>query len=153
LDVLAARARFFPRVDITAGVGYEAFSPKYLFVTPEALLYRVGGELVAPLINKKAIQADYLSANARQWQRVYNYQRVILNAFTEVVNRVSRVEKYSQSIDIKKQQLKALEASVDVATKLFQSARAEYVEVLLAQRDLLEARTVLIETKREQLAA
>jgi NodT family efflux transporter outer membrane factor (OMF) lipoprotein len=152
LDVLVARAHFFPKLDITANVGYQAFNPKYLF-NPDALFYDAAGGLVAPLLNKKAIQAEYMSANARQLQAVYNYQRVILNAFTEVINRVTKVDNYSKSIEIKQQQLQSLEASVDSATKLFQAARAEYVEVLLAQRDLMDARTVLIETKREQLAA
>jgi outer membrane protein, multidrug efflux system len=63
------------------------------------------------------------------------------------------VENYGQSIEIKKQQLESLEASVDSATKLFQNARAEYMDVLLAQRDLMEARMVLIETKQQQLSA
>jgi len=153
LDVRVARAHFFPRVDITAGVGYRAFNPKYLFYTPESLIYNVAGDLVAPLINRAAIRAEYLSANARQLQSVYNYQRVVLIAFTDVVNRVTRADNYGKSIEIKKEQLKALEASVDVASKLFQNARAEYVEVLLAQRDLMEARIVVIETKRQQLAA
>jgi outer membrane protein TolC len=63
------------------------------------------------------------------------------------------VENYSKSIDIKKQQLKALEASVIAATSLFQNARAEYVEVLLALRDQMDARMVLIDTKKQQLAA
>jgi NodT family efflux transporter outer membrane factor (OMF) lipoprotein len=153
LDVKVARAHFFPKLDITGGVGYQAFNPKYLFWTPDALIGNVAGDLVAPLINKKAIKAEYLSANARQLESVYNYQRVILNAFTEVVNRVSMAENYRKSIEIKKQQLESLEASVDTASKLFQNARAEYVEVLLAQRDLLEARLVLIETKKQQLSA
>jgi multidrug efflux system outer membrane protein len=86
-------------------------------------------------------------------ESVYNYQRLILNAFTEVVTRVSMVENYRKSIEIKKQQLESLEASVAAASDLFQNARAEYVEVLLAQRDLLEARIVLIETKKQQLSA
>ncbi len=153
LDVKVARAHFFPRLDITAGVGYEAFNPKYLFITPEALIYNVAGNLVAPLINTKAIRAEYLSANAKQLESVYNYQRLILNAFTEVITRVSMVENYRKSIEIKKQQLESLVASVDSASKLFQNARAEYVEVLLAQRDLLDARMVLIETKKQQLSA
>lgn len=152
LDVKVARARFFPRLDIVASVGFEAFNPKYLF-EPEALIANVAGGLVAPFINRKAIKADYLSANASQLQAVYNYQRVVLNAFTEVVNRVSKVEKYRNSVEIKKGQLESLEASVNVATKLFQNARAEYVEVLLAQRDLLEARIELVDTKQQQLSA
>ena len=153
LDVKVARARFFPRLDLTGGIGYEAFTPKYLFTTPEALVYSIAGELVAPLANKRAIQADYRTANARQLQSVYNYQRVILNAFTEVVNRMSRVQKYTRSMEIRRQQLTSLEAAVTTANELFQAARAEYIEVLLAQRDLLQARTDLIQTKQEQLSA
>ena len=153
LDVKVARARFYPRVDITGSVGYQAFNPAYLFLTPESLIGGVAGNLVVPLLNKKAIQAEYMSANAKQLQSVYNYQRVILTAFTEVINRMSKVENYGRSIAIKKQQLEWLQSSVDTATKLFQNARAEYVEVLLAQRDLMEARMGLIETKKEQLSA
>jgi outer membrane protein TolC len=153
LDVLVARAHFFPKVDITAGVGYEALSPKYLFTTPEALAYNVVGEFVVPIINKRAIQADYRTANARQLESVYNYQRVILNAFAEVVNRVSMVQNYSRSIELKKQQLDALVRAVNSANELFQNARAEYIEVLLAQRDFIDARMTLIETKRQQLTA
>lgn len=153
LDVKVARARFYPSLDISAGVGYMALNTKYLFTSPDSLIYNVAGELVAPLINKKAIRADYQSANAMQLQAVYNYQRTVLNAYTEVVNRMSKVENYAKSIEIKKQQLAALEASVDVASKLFQGVRVEYVEVLLAQRDLMEAKMVLIETKQQQLSA
>jgi multidrug efflux system outer membrane protein len=152
LDVKVARANFFPRLDITGGVGYRAFNPRYLF-NPEAFVLNAAGELTAPLINKAAIRADYLAANARQLESVYNYQRVILNAFTEVNNRLAAVQNYSRSIEIKRQQLAALESSVEIATKLFQAARVEYIEVLFAQRDLLEARTVLIDTKRRQLSA
>jgi NodT family efflux transporter outer membrane factor (OMF) lipoprotein len=153
LDVRVARARFFPSLSLNAGVGLEAFNTRYLLDTPESLIYRAGADIVGPLINRKAIQADYMTANSQQLQAVYDYQRTVLNAYIEVVNRLSAVNNYSQSIEIKKQQLAALEASVDNATKLFQNARAEYMEVLLAQRDLMEAKMVIIKTKQEQLAA
>ncbi len=106
-----------------------------------------------PVINRSAIEADYSTANSIQLQRLYDYQRTILNAFTEVVNRISMVENYGVSIDIKKQQLASLEASVTNASLLFQNAQAEYIEVLFAQRDLMDARMVIIETKKEQLGA
>ncbi len=153
LDIQVARANFYPKLNITAGVGYEAFHPKYLFITPESLIYNVAGDLVMPLLNKKAIQAEYMDANARQLQALYDYQRTVLNAFTEVVNRISKVQNYTESIEIKKQQLESLEASVTAASNLFQNARVDYIDVLFAQRDLMDARMVLIETKKEQLAA
>lgn len=152
LDVRVARANFFPKMIITAGVGYEAFDPKFLFYTPESLIYGVAGNLVAPLINRSAIKAEYLNADARQLQALYEYQRTILTAFTEVVNQITKVQNYSNSIAIKRQQLASLESAVDVASKLFQNARVEYIDVLFAQRDRNEARIVLIETKQEQLA-
>ena len=153
LDVRVARARFYPSLILTSGVGLDAFNTKYLFLTPESLVYGVAGELVGPLINRRSIKADYLSANAEQLQAVYNYQRTVLNAHIEVVNHLAKVENYGQSIETKKQQLIALEASVDSATKLFQNARGEYLDVLLAQRDMMEAKMVLIETKQQQLTA
>ncbi len=82
-------------------------------------------------------------------QAVYDYQQTVLNAFTEVINRMSKVDNYGKSLEIKRQQLEALEASSTSQTKLFQNARAEYVEVLLAQRDLQDARMVIIETKKQ----
>ncbi len=153
LDVKSARARFYPSLTIDAGVGYRAFDTRYLFNTPEALIYNAAGNIVAPLVNKKAIQADYLTANSLQLQAIYDYQRTILNAFTEVINRLAMVQNYGQAIELKKQQIASLEASVDNATKLFQRAQSDYMEVLLAQRDMMEARMVLIETKQEQLSA
>jgi outer membrane protein, multidrug efflux system len=154
LDVLVAKANFYPKLTITASVGYEAFNPRYLF-DPGSFIAGAAGGLVAPLINKRGIQAEYMNANARQLQAVYNYQRTVLLAFTEVVNTLSKVENYRRSLEIKKHQVEALESSVEVATNLFQGARpeVEYVDVLFAQRDLLEARTGLIETKQQQLKA
>ena len=153
LDVRVARAQFYPALVLTAGVGYEAFNTKYLFSSPESLIYNAAGGLVGPLINRAAIKADYLTANARQLQAVYDYQQTVLNAHIEVINSLSMVENFTNSIEIKKLQLKSLEASVDNATKLFQNARGDYIDVLLSQRDMLEAKTILIETKQQQLTA
>ncbi len=153
LDVEVARARFYPSLGLRAGVGLNAYNMRYLLSTPESLIYNAAIDLVGPLINKRAIQADYRTANAMQLQSIYEYQRTVLNAHIEVVNHMTKVENYRQSIEVKKEQLKSLETSVDVADKLFQNARAEYVEVLLAQRELMEAKMHLIEIKQQQLEA
>ena len=153
LDVKIARAAFYPRLTLTGGVGFEAFNPRYLVRTPESIVAGIAGDLVAPILNKKAIQADFSTANAVQLQRLYDYQRTVLNAFTEVINRIAKVQNYSDAIELKKQQLASLESSVENATFLFKNARAEYSEVLFAQRDLNEAKLVLIDTKKQQLSA
>jgi outer membrane protein TolC len=157
LDVLVARKRFYPQGLITSGVGYQAFNPTYLFITPESIAANVAGNLLVPLINRKAIKADYFTANARQLQAVYNYQRVVLTAFTELVNRLAKVENYRNSIEIKKQQVQSLEEAVAAATSLYNLPRAElpidYLDVLTAQNELFAAIRDLINTKGEQLSA
>lgn len=152
LDIAVARANFYPRLTIFAGVGYEAFSPRYLF-DPGAFVANAAGELVGPVINRLAIRADYMNANARQLQAVYNYQRTLLTAFTEVVNNLNKVQNYKDSVALKQEQVAALDESVTIATDFLQKAQpdVEYMDVLFAQRDLLEARIVLIETKQQQL--
>ena len=153
LDVNVARKNFLPRLDITGGVGYEAYNTKYLFLTPQSLIYGIAGGLVGPLINRNAIRADYMNANARQLQALYEYQRVILNAFTEVYNQVNGVQNYTNSIAFRKDQVLAMERSVDIANNLFQNARIEYIDVLFAQRDMWQARRDLIDTKQQQMTA
>ncbi len=152
LDVQVARADFYPKLFLTAGVGYEAFNTKYLFISPESLIYNATAGLTAPVINRSAIKADYMSANARQLQALYEYQRTLINAFTEVVNQFAKVENYTRSIELKQRQLAALDSAVSVSGLLFQNVRIEYLDVLTSQRDRNEAQMVLIETKKEQLA-
>ena len=153
LDVRVARTRFYPSLILTGGVGLDAFNTRYLFATPESLIYGMTSELVGPIINRRAIKADYLTANAGQLQAVYNYQRTILNAHIEVVNHLAMVENYGTSIETKKQQLTALLEAVDTATELNLRGQGEYLDVLLVQRDLNEAKMVIIETKQQQLTA
>lgn len=152
LDVKVARANFFPQLVINGTVGLKSLVISHLF-EPQAVLGDIAAGLVGPFVNRRAIRAQYQTANATQLQAVYNYQRVILEAFTQVTNRVTMVENYTRSLEIKRQQLASLERAVQFADDLFQNARIEYIDVLFAQRDLRDARTTLIDTKAEQLAA
>ena len=153
LDVKVARAEFYPSLDISAAFGVQAFKPSYLFTFPESILYSLAGDLAAPLINRNAIKAEFSSANARQLQALYNYDKTILNAYLEVSNQLSKIDNLQKSYDLKSQQVDALNTSIDVSNDLFKSARVDYFEVLMTQRDALESKLELIDTKKEQLNA
>jgi outer membrane protein TolC len=153
LDVKVAKANFYPNLRITAGAGYQAFNPKFLISTPQSMLYNLAGDLITPVINRNAIKAEYMAANARQIQTVFNYERTVLRAYVEVVNQVANVSNMGQSYDLKSQQVQALNESIQISMGLFRAARATYMEVLLTQRDALEAKMDLVETKKDQLIA
>ena len=153
LDIKVAKARFYPSLGISAGIGYQAFNPAYLVKTPQSLLYSLAGDLTAPLINRNAIKADYYSANAKQLQAIYNYEQTILNAYVEVANQLSKINNLEKSYDLKTREVEALTKSVSISNDLFNSARADYMEVLMTQRDALESKFELIETKKQQMNA
>ncbi|MDP2525971.1 TolC family protein [Maribacter dokdonensis] len=153
LNIKVARANFYPSIGLKAGVGLQAFKPKYLTNTPESLIYSAVGDIVGPLINRNAIKADYNTANSKQIQAVYEYEKAVLGGYIEVVNMLSKIENLKQSYMLKEDQVEALTASIDLSTRLFQSARIEYIEVLLTQREALESKMELIETKKDQLLA
>jgi multidrug efflux system outer membrane protein len=153
LDVKVARAEFYPSIGLSGGIGFQSFRPSYLLTFPESLLYSLAGDLAAPLVNRNGIKAEYASANARQVQAVFNYQRSILNAYMEVSTQLSNIENLQKKYDLKAQQVEALKRSIDISNLLFSSARADYLEVLMTQRDAFETRLELVETKRDQLNA
>lgn len=153
LDVKVARAEFYPSLGITSAVGFQAFKPAYLLKFPESFLYSLAGDLVGPLINRNAIKAEFYSANARQLQAIYQYERTILNAYLEVSTQLSNIDNLNKSFALKSQQVDALTRSIDISNDLFKSARADYLEVLMTQRDALEAKLELVETKKDQMNA
>ncbi|MVM30497.1 efflux transporter outer membrane subunit [Spirosoma sp. HMF4905] len=153
LDVTVAKANFYPSLNISASLGVMAYSPLYLASLPESLIASLVGGLAGPWINKNAITATYQSANARQIQTVYNYEKTVLNAFIEVANQLSNIDNLEKKYNMKNNQVEALTQSTGISIKLFTSARADYMEVLLTQRDVLEARMELIETRMMQMNA
>lgn len=153
LDVKVAKAQFYPSLGISASIGYQAFNPAYLLRTPESLLYSLAGDLAGPLINKNAIKAEYLTANAKQLQAVFEYEKSILNGYIEVANQLSNISNLQKSYDLKAKQVEALTQSIEISNDLFRATRADYFEVLMTQRDALQSKLELIETKKKQLNA
>jgi outer membrane protein, multidrug efflux system len=152
LDVKAARANFYPSLSIEAGVGLQSFSTAYMF-NPESMLFGLTGQLIAPLVNRNAIKAEYSNATARQVQSVYEYEQTILNAYVDVVNQLSSVRNFAKSYETKAKEVDILMQSIVISNSLFKSARADYVEVLLTQREALDSKMELIEIKKKQMNA
>lgn len=152
LDIKVAKARFYPSLDLSAGVGLQAFNPLYI-IKPQSFLFSLAGELTAPLINRRAIKAAYNNANAKQIQAVYHYEQTVLGAYIEVANQLSKIHNLESSVNIKTKEVNALTKSIDISNDLFKYARADYMEVLLTQRDALESRFELVEKKVNQLKA
>ncbi len=153
LNIDVAKANFYPSFAIRGGLGFEAFNPKYLLNIPGSLALSLGGDVIAPLVNRNAIIATYQNASAEQVQAAYEYEQAILQAYMEVSNQLASSDNLDKNYQLKQQQVAKLTDSIEVANQLFKSAHADYLEVLDTQREAVEARSELIETKQKQIAA
>ena len=152
-DVKAARAEFFPEVTLTGALGVRAFKPSVLFTLPESMAYSLVGDVMAPLFNRSAIKAEYGRATAMQQQALINYRRTILGGVTEVSTLLSAIENLERVNSFKSQQAEALDRSTVVANQLFAAARANYLEVLTAQREALDVKLDLVDARLRQRVA
>ncbi len=143
-DLKVAKAAFFPSFNITASFGFQAFNPDYLFMAPASIAYTAVGTLVAPLINRNALKAQFNKAEANQLTAMYHYQKTILNAYVEVANELSNIHNLQKINTLKKQQNEVLQQSVETSHLLYRYGRASYLEVLIAQRNALQSSLELI---------
>jgi len=108
--------------------------------------------MAAPLINRSAIQAACNVVNALQLAAIYRYRQTVLKACVEVVNQLALIRNLGQGYEYKSRRAQAMSGSISLAGELFNSARADYAEVLFTQRDELESRVELIEMKQQLIA-
>jgi NodT family efflux transporter outer membrane factor (OMF) lipoprotein len=152
-DVKTAELEFYPSLSITSGLGFSAFKANYLLKTPQSLAYSLAGDLVGPVVNRSAIIAEFKTANAMQIEAMYNYQKTVLTGFLEVTNELSNLTNLQQAYQLKGKESEALNKSIEISNDLFKAARANYLEVLMAQKEAMAAKLELVEAKKRQFSS
>jgi hypothetical protein len=153
LDVRVAQLEFYPSLGMTGLLGLQAFKPRYFFAAPESLAFMLAGDLAGPIINRTAIKSEFKNANAYQIQALYEYQKSVLNGFNEVSSEMSNIRNLEKVYRLKSLEADTRSQSIEISNDLFKSARANYLEVLMAQREALDTKLELVETKKRQYNA
>jgi outer membrane protein, multidrug efflux system len=146
-DIKAARALFFPSVTLSPYVGFNAFAANLLF-DPGSLSYGLLGGITAPIFQRGRLKANYDIQVAQGKQALYAYQKVILGGYLEVMNSMKGIENYNRHYDLKQREVQSLKNAVNVSNDLFLVGRANYLEVITAQRNVLDAELELAATKK-----
>jgi outer membrane protein TolC len=103
---------------------------------------------MAPVINMGALKANFKRASASQLDAYYGYQETILGAFTEINNGLFAIKNTRRMLDNKSKENDLLNQSRHTANELFNSNRADYLEVLFAQQNVLSSEFELMELQR-----
>ncbi len=148
-DVDAARAAFLPSFTITPYVGLNAFRAA-LLLNPASVAYGVLGGIGAPILNRRQIRSQYNREAAANLGLYYEYQKLILSGYQEVVTDLRGIENLEEAYRLRQQSTNVLLDAVSTANDLYVSGYASYLEVITAQRSVLEAELELTNTRKEQ---
>ena len=148
-----AKAYFYPSLNITASTGVNSFQSSNWFNIPASLFGSVAGGLTTPLLNRKSIRTQYEIAKVQREQAVIHFRQSVLVAVGEVSNALVKIEKSKEQYGLAKERAEMLQKAVGNANLLFKNGLATYIEVIVAQGNLLQAELELASLKKERLSA
>ncbi|WP_295124145.1 efflux transporter outer membrane subunit [uncultured Chitinophaga sp.] len=147
-DLEAARLAFLPTLTITPYAGFNAFKANLLFQSPASLAWGILGGLTTPLFNQGQLKAGYNTSRAGAMSAFYQYQQAVVNGYQETVTALNKVDNQQQAFEMKKKEVMVLKQAVSTANTLFSTGYASYLEVITAQKSVLEAELAMINTRR-----
>lgn len=137
----------FPRLTLTSNLGLESDDFKNLLSSP---MFFIGGNLMAPLFNMGKNRAKYKAQQAVYEQECYRYEKVVIDAFYDVINAMVEFDKIKEIYQTRLM----LEQSARVTMKLAQlqyiNGVIGYLDVLDAQRNYLDAQISLSNAYRDK---
>jgi multidrug efflux system outer membrane protein len=148
-NIGAARAAFFPRISLTAGVGTASSELSGLFkdgswgftLAPQALL---------PIFDAGRNQAGLDSANAARGIAVAQYEKAIQTAFREVADALAGQAMLAEQLRAQQLQVTAEADRFRLAELRYRNGVASYLDVLDAQRSLFATQQALTQTRLAQ---
>ncbi|MBH0183449.1 MAG: efflux transporter outer membrane subunit, partial [Nitrospira sp.] len=148
----AAKAERFPKITLTGllGVAHPELS---LLFTDASSFGVLGAALAGPVLNAQVLgfQQDAVEAHSRQV--VAQYQQSVLTAFREVEDALVAVRTARTQNEAQRQQVTALQSALKLAELRYKGGLANYLDVLVARRNLFEAELGMTATHRLHLVS
>lgn len=149
-DVKAAQKAFFPSLTLTPYTGFNAFKGPLLFA-PGSFVYGLLGGISTPIFNQRQLRGQFAITNAAQFSAFYDYQKSVLNAYNEVVTELQHLQNNEVAYQLKAAEVDTLNSAVAAANDLYVGGYANYLEVITAQRSVLEAELEQVTLKKNLL--
>ena len=147
-----AKAERFPKLSLTGLLG--AASPHLTdFVSPGTDFGVLAPVVTGPLLNAQTLGFQQRAAEAQARQAVAQYEQTILVAFKEVEDALVAVSTAREQATAQEKQVNSLRSALHLADLRYRGGLANYLDVLIAQRNLFEAELALAATRRLHLVS
>jgi NodT family efflux transporter outer membrane factor (OMF) lipoprotein len=152
-NVGIAKAQMYPSFNITATGGLNAFKASKWFVMPASLFATAAGTVAQPILEHRQLKTNLRVAEVQREEAVLSFRQTALNATGEVVNALVQIDKLKSQRQIASAQVDTLHKAISNASLLFRAGMADYLEVVTAQSNSLNAELGLANIQRQQLTA
>lgn len=147
-----AKADRFPKLSITGLLGVA--SPHLSRLAANETAFGVAGPgVAAPLLNAQVLGFQQEAAQAQASALLAQYEQTILVAFREVEDALVAVKTAREQRAAQADQVDALRSALQLASLRYKGGLANYLDVLVAQRNLFDAELALATTHRLQLVS
>jgi multidrug efflux system outer membrane protein len=148
----ASKADRFPKISLTGLLG--AADPRTGTIFSDVSSFGAAGAgFTLPLFNAQALgfQQDAVEAQAKE--SLADYQQTVLTAFREVEDALVAARTARQQNDAQQQQVNALQSALRLAELRYKGGLANYLDVLVARRNLFEAELAMTGSRRLHLVS
>jgi multidrug efflux system outer membrane protein len=147
-----AKADRFPKLTLT-GL-YGSADPKLSrLISPDGEFGVAGPSIIGPLVNAQILGFNQKAAEAQARQALAQYEQSVIVAFREVEDALIAVKTAREQREAQKAQVEALRSALHLANVRYKGGLANYLDVLVAQRNLFEAELSLTSTHRLHLVS
>lgn len=136
-EVSAAKADFLPNIDLSAAASFLSLGLDQLFRTGSRN-YAVGPVITLPIFNGGALNANLSGRRAVRDEAIAQYNQTILTALHEVADASASIRSLGEQIHYQEASLKAITSAYDVALDRYREGLGNFVQVLLAQSEVLK---------------
>jgi multidrug efflux system outer membrane protein len=151
-NIGAARAQYFPQIDLTGFLGGQSRALTSLFTGPARDWSFVPGVTV-PIFNAGRIRSGVRLTEAQKQEALASYEKSIQTGFREVADSLVGYRKISEQRAQEELFVTALRDSVRLANLRYRGGLESYLPVLDAERNLFQGELQLARLKRDELVS
>jgi multidrug efflux system outer membrane protein len=149
----AAKAERFPKISLTGILGFANPHISKLFKDNNSFFGEAGAGLAGPLLDSKVLGFQQEAVEAQARQAVAQYDQTVLTAFREVEDALVSVRTARAQNEAQQAQVNALQSALHLADLRYKGGLANYLDVLVARRNLFEAELAMSSSRRLHLVS
>jgi NodT family efflux transporter outer membrane factor (OMF) lipoprotein len=150
--VEAARAAFFPNIQLTGQLGFESAALHALF-GPGAWFYTAAASLTQPIFDGGVLLGQFEQQEGLQTQNLQAYRKAVLNGFSNVEQALIAVAQTARQERIQQNVVRASQRAYDVSQQRERGGVVDMVTLLQVQQTLFTAKDQLAVVRLARLEA